>query len=397
MSFLVVLGQTPIPAAPRAVSVVTVSERHLAGSLVGISEAGIVTVKRPSGKVVRVPLEDVIRVDLRPADKAPSPETAGTLYLATGGQLRGRVLTSDKTAVAFESPLLGRASIGFDGLLAYVPPRPQGAPDKHRVFVRELTAGTAREDVVYLANGDRIPGVIEMLTPGKVVVSGPLGRREYAGTDVTAVAFSRERRQPRLPDSLYVVLAFVDGSVLSARITSMSNQVFMLEAVVGCHLNAKAETISRLEVRNGRVVRLSDVKPARVTYVPYYNRVWPMRRDLSVWGGPLTVKGRTFTSGLGLASRTTLVYALDGTFDRLEAHVGIDDETRGTGEALLTITTDGRRAFNRTLTGGKPAVAVNVPLAGIKELVILVDFAGGTDIGDHVDLGNARLIRAKRE
>jgi len=375
----------------------TVVEHHLTGSLVGISETGVVTVKRPSGKVVRMPLEDVIEVDLCPADKAPSPETAGTLYLASGGHLRGRVLSSDKTAVTFASPLLGRASIGFDGLLAYAPPRPQGAPDTHRAFVDELTAGTAKEDVVYLANGDRIPGVIEMLTPGKVVVSGPLGRREYVGTDVTAVAFSRERLQPVLPDSLYVGLTFVDGSVLSAHVTSMSNQVFILEAVVGFHLNATAETISRFEVHNGRVVRLSNVKPARVTYVPYYNRVWPMRRDLSAWGRPLTVKGRTFTSGLGLASRTTLVYALDGTFDRLEAHVGIDDETNGKGEALLTITTDGRRAFNRTLTGGKPAVALNVPLAGIKELVILVDFAGGTDIGDHVDLGDARLIRAKRE
>jgi len=144
-------------------------------------------------------------------------------------------------------------------------------------------------------------------------------------------------------------------------------------------------------------VYLSEIGPASTAYVPYLGRVWRMRHDRSVWGRPLTVKGETFARGLGLAPRTTLVYATDGRFERFEARVGIDDETRGKGKAALTITTDGRQAFNRTLAGGGKAVPVNIPLAGVKQVTILVDFGPDDDIGDHVDLGDARLIKVRRQ
>ena len=404
LTAFLILAVGPHPAGPPAssepagpvVTLETISQGNLTGALLGIAEGGMVLVGQASGLVARVPLEEVVELALRPPDRVPPAETAGTLFLATGGRVRGRITASDKTGVTFESSLWGRATIAFDRLLAYLPPRPEAPPEKHKALVDELLAGTGKQDLVYLANGDRMPGVIEMLSPGQVIVSGALGRREYTGAEVTAIAFSRDHLQRRLPETVYTVLTLADGSVLAARIKSMSGGTFTLEALAGFDLTLRAERLSRLQVRNGRVVWLSEVEPARVSYVPYYNRVWPMRRNLSVWGRPLTIRGQTFASGLGLASRTTLAYRLDGKFDRLEAQAGIDDETGGKGRATLTVITDGRRAVNRALTGGQPAAALNVPLADVKELLIIVDFGDDTDIGDHVDLGGARLIRTKK-
>lgn len=417
------------PPAGHAVTIAAVDNPALAGILTAISPQGQVTVTGAGGAVTRLPLEDVIRMTLTPADRVPDDAAAGTLFLVNGDRLRGRVLSSDHSGVTFQSALLGRMAIHFDQLRAYVPPgaepttasvsrpvtsgradrdvpnspagqdRPGHTPDAQAraALLAEVLARASDQDHVYVTGGDVIPGVIEALTPDLVVVSGVLGRTEHPGNTVRAVTFAQRNAPRGLPDALYAQVTFIDGSTAAARVLSLDQADLTLEALAGFNLTVKIDRVSALRIRNGRVLYLSETEPASVTYVPYYNRVWPLSRDTSVWGNPLTVKGETFPLGLGLAPRTTLVYALDGAFERLLLKAGIDDETEGKGLAVLTIDTDQERPVSLTLAAGKPAIPVDVPLAGVKRLTISVDFGPDDDAGDHVDLGNARLIRLRRD
>jgi hypothetical protein len=422
------LGQTTEPApSPRPATITTINETEQSMGLIGISAAGVLSAAGAGGTTAVVPLPDVIRVTFASVSE-PSPEAAGTLLLAAGGRLRGVAVRSDRLGLVFQSATaLGEVKIEFDRLVAYIPPGPASDDAARKALVDELLASTAAQDQVYLATGDRVPGVIESLTREQVVVSGALGRGEYPAKDVVAVSFSRLGLKRAAPTGLYAAFTLTDGQAFSAQLLSLKDDVFSLvpewswsaepttspagaarpveppaPAPAPTPVTLQAAFVSAFRICNGRVVELADLEPAGVAYVPFFNRVLPMRRDRSVWGRPLTMQGREYSSGLGLAPRTTLVYRLDGRFERFEARVGLDDEIGAKGSpAVFQVRHDGRLVLDLTLKPGAGPERVAVPLAGVKELTLVVDF--GPDAlaaspplgpaGQHVDLADARLIK----
>jgi hypothetical protein len=77
----------------------------------------------------------------------------------------------------------------------------------------------------------------------------------------------------------------------------------------------------------------------------------------------------------------------------LLATAGIDDGVEGRGHVRLTIAADGRTLFDGPVAGGDPPLPLDLDLAGATRLSILVDYGEGFDVSDHLDLGNARLVR----
>jgi hypothetical protein len=58
------------------------------------------------------------------------------------------------------------------------------------------------------------------------------------------------------------------------------------------------------------------------------------------------------------------------------------------------ISGEGRELWRRTgIRGGQPAVAVAVDVVGVKNLIVTVDYGARYDIGDHLVLADAALIR----
>jgi hypothetical protein len=49
--------------------------------------------------------------------------------------------------------------------------------------------------------------------------------------------------------------------------------------------------------------------------------------------------------------------------------------------------------WDRELTARDPALSVSVPLAGARELTLVVEFGRRLDVGDHVNWAEARLVK----
>ena len=140
---------------------------------------------------------------------------------------------------------------------------------------------------------------------------------------------------------------------------------------------------------------LADLTPAKIAQVGLFDVAFPFRRDLSSAGTPIRLAGQAYARGVGLHSRCELAYDLDGKFQTFVALAGLDHAGGNRGNATLTIRGDGKALGKPVkLTAAVKPVLIRQSVAGVKTLTVLVDFGDdGIDVGDHVSLVQARLIK----
>lgn len=124
----------------------------------------------------------------------------------------------------------------------------------------------------------------------------------------------------------------------------------------------------------------------------------PVERNLSVGeteagdGGPLTIGGTTFGTGLGVHAPSSVSVYLGGRCDRLTASVGVDDEVADRGSVSFRVTGDDRvLASTPVLRGTDGPHALDVPVGGVRILTLEVTDGGDGMNHDHADWGGARL------
>jgi hypothetical protein len=119
---------------------------------------------------------------------------------------------------------------------------------------------------------------------------------------------------------------------------------------------------------------------------------WRIERRTSVQKHPLSLRGTRYGRGLGTHARSEIpIDLLDGA-SALRAVVGIDDETKGNGTVEFIVVGDGKELWKSAiLTGNSEPVDVNVPLAGIRQLRLVVTMAGNGYANDHADWCDARF------
>lgn len=116
-------------------------------------------------------------------------------------------------------------------------------------------------------------------------------------------------------------------------------------------------------------------------------------KNKSVDGKTLTIAGKTFESGLGSHADQEMIISLDGKAERFTAQVGLDDETlpeRGTAE--FGVAADGKVVWKSGVmrTGDAPK-AVDLPLAGVRTLVLFITDAGDNTMYDHANWADAKI------
>ncbi len=93
-------------------------------------------------------------------------------------------------------------------------------------------------------------------------------------------------------------------------------------------------------------------------------------------GAPLRIGGVDYGHGLYCHAPSKVVVRLPGPGERLTARIGIDDHANG-GTVVFGVRVDGVRAYRSgTVTCGKPAEAIDVPLSGASEFTLEAGDAG---------------------
>lgn len=109
-------------------------------------------------------------------------------------------------------------------------------------------------------------------------------------------------------------------------------------------------------------------------------------------GKALTIRGTTYSKGLGVHSNSSITYNLNGAYKTFLSDIGIDNEVGGKGTVKFLVYVDGVLKYDSGLVKGTDAVkALSVSVAGAKQLRLVVDSAGDGNVSDHGNWANARL------
>lgn len=363
----------------------------------------------PDGKTIElkeaaaarsIPIDDLAAIIWTNAGET-DPIGAVGFHLLDDGYLSGdlaRGESGDATEAVVAKTRLGSATkIPFAKLAA----------------VRFHPVGTApaAAELFRAALKDRLPAHDVLVSRGDAMGKPP---RSLRGTLIAldestgSFRFGDRTRKFRVAKMYGVVLAvgvdaapsypatieFTDGSRISGEVVSANGETVQLASSVGCDVEVALTDVARITLRSDRVVYVSDLTPTTERVEGRLHRPWPVRRDRSVAGGPLSIGGRTFEKGLGVHSRTELTYDLDRAYQTFAATIGIDDSVGQRGSVVFRILGDGVERFaSGDVAGWDEAESIIVDVRGVSALTLLVEYGEGLDLSDHADWADARLIK----
>ena len=118
--------------------------------------------------------------------------------------------------------------------------------------------------------------------------------------------------------------------------------------------------------------------------------------NTSIKGTTITLRGKTYPTGIGTHASSTVTYNLAGKFGTFATDVGIDDETAGQGAADFQVYGDGTLLYDSgVLTGASPVAHVSVNVSGVRTLTLVASpGVAGTIDYDHADWAGAQLLTA---
>jgi hypothetical protein len=381
-------------ASGPTVRVTTIEGEVVDGSLAADAAPEHVAIVTPEGRRA-IRFDGLSLLELR-HEPPPAATRLGdaVLLLAGGGRLAGRIIESTEDGFVAETALGERTSIRFGDLTAIRFREPQDDSRPEGLFADAIARRAPGVDVLITSDAfDAAPlrGSLRSLDAagGAFVFDGR--ERSFRTEKVYAIVLAPPPGEPPKPGALAELR---DGSILPGRLVAVDDAVIRFDASVGGEHAWPIERVARLRIHSPRVTYVSDLSPIRQAVEGRLHRDWPVGIDETVAGKALTLGGRRFERGLGVHSRTELVYRIDGGFERFVAVIGIDDAFRPRGSVVFRIVGDGAVRFDSgPVTGRDEPRHVNGPVGGVRELSLIVDFGADLDLADHAIWGDARLLR----
>ena len=192
------------------------------------------------------------------------------------------------------------------------------------------------------------------------------------------------------------------GERIAGKSLAYADGIAKVVSVAGVEITRPLDQFSGIDFSSGKLNYLSDLAPLSFEWAPYLKLpksstsladFYALRRDRGRTSEALTLDGKSYAKGISLASRSEVRYKVPPQSRKLQAIAGIDDTCGDRGHVVLTISGDGRQLFQTTVAGRDPPKPIDVDLSGVSELSILVDFGEQMDIGDQLNLCEARITK----
>ena len=201
-------------------------------------------------------------------------------------------------------------------------------------------------------------------------------------------------------------IKFTSGSVLTIPLDAKKNSFvwtigdIAFKDPAGRDRKTTIHAIASIDIVGGRVVYLTDLDPAKDEQSTLMGTRWPTQLNKNVMGDPLTVGGKPYPRGIGVHTKSSLTYDLDGSFDTLKFQVAMDDSAAPHGSANVAVLLDGKLLWEaNNLKPGNAAIEVTVPIKGEgggKQLELRATPAlgnGKLDVLGRVNWLNVALLR----
>lgn len=116
------------------------------------------------------------------------------------------------------------------------------------------------------------------------------------------------------------------------------------------------------------------------------------KKDEAIAGGPLSIHGVKFASGIGTHAISRMRVDVGGQAKQFTAQVGVNDSAGTQGSMEFQVWGDGRELWHSgVLKGGDAAQPVTEDLTGVKIMELRVTDGGDGEGNDHADWAEARV------
>jgi hypothetical protein len=262
---------------------------------------------------------------------------------------------------------------------------------------QKLTVEPGAEDIAFVTKDNDVVAV-------KGFVQGIAGdslQFRYGDEDrkiklAKIVGLQLRSNSPAPITAFHQVINTDTGDRFSGTLSAIDHDWVVLTTPAGKPMKVLQTSITTIDFLNGRVSFLTDLKPTQVEQTPYFGRVIPYRVNQSLTGGPLMLSDGPCPRGIAVHSRCVLTYDISSGFDRLKTKLGFEQPDGHQGRVLARVLGDDKVLYeNPDARGDQPPIDIDVPLTGVKTLVLEIDFGKDQDVGDRVVWANPRLLRGK--
>ena len=161
--------------------------------------------------------------------------------------------------------------------------------------------------------------------------------------------------------------------------------------------------VPSIDFSPSRMVYLSDLPPESAEWTPcldfgkrtetlsqFYKpqvRLFARRRHRC------SIGGKTYRKGVAMAARTVLEYKIAGRGQAVSRHRRDRRFGPRRRQHQADVEGDGKNLYTGKITGHDKPADLKFDVSGVKRLRIMADFGGGADVGDYLDLGDARIVK----
>jgi hypothetical protein len=357
-------------------------------------------------------LAEVLTIDFPSAVSQPAAEPQQIL-LRDGSTLFATAVTRSAKAVTFESTSLGQLEID-NAAVRSVRLKPDD-PTFREQWETFLKRDSEKDLLIVLKRDgsglDFLPGIVSSLALDKVEFLFDGDAVSVSAERIYGVIFAAAKgaEAPRKPP---MIISTRTGNLLAAKTVSLDAGQLQIDASWGSMVTLPLEDIVKIDLSGGRIVYLSDLVALEERFdgadpensllaiidIDTQKLLFGPRRDSTMErDSKIRLRGREFSKGLCLHSRTEITWALDGQYSTFECLAGVDDEVAWNGKysVALTIKGDDKVLFEKLIASSEDPIPLQLPLDGISTLSIFVDFGDGESTCDWLDLADAKLILAR--
>lgn len=386
------------------VSLFLFSSHSTASELTDLSgkvHSGSLTSLTPSSAVlatetgpVEIPVDQLMKIAIAPKkeDRQEKGNPPVQLIITDHSELTGDRVESDGVKVTIQTKTLGELQIPARKVKSVLYSRLDKNTQKQW---NNLLRKKFSDDLLIVKKGEKLdflPGVVTQYDDKKVMFL-------YEGNEIPVrleKIFGIIHPLPfSPPDQAKCKIETTSGDSLFVEQIILENDVFRVQTGPDHYISIPKKEIHLLDFSLGRIVYLSDMPPEGVEYTPYFDTVWEYQRDKTIDGSALKLGNREYSKGLWIHSKTKLTYRLAGDFSRFQALMGIDASVAksGLGDVQVTISADDQVILDEHVTAFTAPKKLDLDVQGRRFLHILVDFGEGLNIGDRLDLVDARLVK----
>ena len=349
-------------------------------ALKSLDSSGVKVVPASGGDMRSVPMDQFLLVH-RSLPLTP-PSGRFVLHMTGGDKIGGEPVSLKGESLVWKNPALGEITIPGSRLVAIT------APDKPAPQDRK------REDVVGLANGDAIHGIIASLSPEKITVQTDAGNSDVPMGSVAGVTFAATPAASS--DARAFRVRLDDGSSLVGPDVKLEGDNLILSLGKNADRKLAIKHLTTIEQINGPVSWLSSRMPSEAIYYPFFgtSQEAPFKVDQNWGGGPITYKETTYAHGIGVHAYSRLTWALDGKYAAFRTRFAVDGDSPE-ADVAVRVKLDDKTVFEQQhVRAGTLSPVIVEDLAAAKKLTLEVD--GGTGyVEDRLNWIEPALLKTK--